>query len=58
MKRTEGLEVFIQTLPTEKFYHFLKAMLSIKSSPRDMEPYHLVSELQIKAACDQNASSL
>ena len=58
MKRTKGPEVFIQTLPTEKFYHFLKAMLSIKSSLRDMEPYNLVSELQIKAACDQNASSL
>ena len=56
MKRTERLEVLIQILPTEKFYHFLEAALSIKCSPGTWN--RLVSELQIKAAHDQNASSL
>lgn len=52
MKRTEGLEALIQTLQTEKFYHFLKEMLPIKG------PQGRGATPRGQRARDEKASSL
>lgn len=58
MKRTEGLEALMRTLQTEKFCSFLKETLPMEGPLGRGSHMAGVSQLGMKTAWDENASSL